>query len=273
MPVSEPSNRLSHTPMQSQIQAVAADVLPAIGHADLVWQPTPTPHARPTCSTLAGMIDHTLLKPDATPDQISQLCTEAVTHGFASVCVNPIFVAQAAQAVQGSAVRVCTVVGFPLGATPTAVKQFEAEQALAAGATELDMVIPLGLLKAGDYAAVCSDIAAITALCARHAALSKVIIETALLDDTEKIAACLIAARAGATFVKTSTGFAGAGATPADVSLMRCVVGATVGVKASGGIRTYTAACAMVAAARHALELVQVLLLYTRKGAEHEYFG
>lgn len=248
MPISAPPNSASLTPMQSQIQAVAADVLPAIGQADLVWQPTPTPHVRPACSTLAGIIDHTLLKPDATPDQISQLCAEAVTHGFASVCVNPLFVAQAAQAVPGSAVRVCTVVGFPLGATPTAVKQFEAEQALAAGATELDMVIPLGLLKAGDYAAVWADIAAITALCARHAALSKVIIETALLDDTEKIAACLIAARAGATFVKTSTGFAGAGATPADVSLMRCVVGATVGVKASGGIRTYTAACAMVAA-------------------------
>lgn len=233
---------------QAQVRRVAEQVLPAIGNADARWQPTPTPAVRPACDTLPGIIDHTLLKPEATPTAIEQLCAEAQQYGFYSVCVNPLYVALAARVLADSAVQVATVVGFPLGATPTTVKMFEAQQALGEGATEIDLVIPIGRLKAGEYVAVYDDVAAIAALCARHAARSKVIIETALLSDAEKIAACIIAVRAGATFVKTSTGFAGAGATTADVALMRYVVGATVGVKASGGIRDYATACAMIAA-------------------------
>ncbi len=234
--------------LQAQTRRVAERVLPALGFADAIWQPAPTPAVRPTCDTLAGVIDHTLLKPEATPAHIEHLCAEAREYGFYSVCLNPLFVAQAVHLLAGSGVQVATVIGFPLGATPTTVKLFEAQQALTDGANELDMVIPIGRLKAGEYRAVYDDIAAVAALCARHGARSKMIIETALLSEEEKIAACILAVRAGATFVKTSTGFAAAGATTADVALMRYVVGATVGVKASGGIRDYATACAMIAA-------------------------
>lgn len=208
---------------------------------------------RLNAKTLAQMIDHTLLKPEATPTQIEALCAEAKEYEFATVCVNPIYVKLAATALAGTPVDVCTVVGFPLGATPTAVKVFETEQALADGAAEIDMVIPIGALKAGDGEAVQEDIAAVVD--AAHAAggVVKVIIEAALLSDEEKKVACTLAVAAGADFVKTSTGFGPGGATRHDVSLMRDVVGAEVGVKAAGGVRTYVDAQNMVNAGANRL--------------------
>lgn len=206
---------------------------------------TPPPAAPPT---LAGYIDHTRLKPEATPAQIDQLCAEARDYGFASVCVNPLYVPRCAQRLAGSTVRVCTVVGFPLGATTPTTKAFEAHEAIAGGATELDMVIALGPLKAGEYAYVANDITTVVTAAHTGGAICKVIIETALLTDEEKVAACLLAVRAGADFVKTSTGFAGGGATVADITLMRRVVGPAMGIKASGGVRTRAAAEAMIAA-------------------------
>jgi len=201
-----------------------------------------------TRRVLAGMIDHTLLKPEATPVQIERLCEEAQQYHFATVCINPLYVSLAARMLAGSDVAVCTVVGFPLGATPTRVKRFEAENALADGARELDMVLPIGLLKAGAHDEVRADIAALAELCHRHGALLKVILETALLTEAEKIAGCQAAMAAGADFVKTSTGFGGGGATVADVRLMRQAVGTALGVKAAGGIRTLADALALIEA-------------------------
>ena len=197
---------------------------------------------------LAAMIDHTLLKPEATPADVKTVCEEALRFRFASVCVNPCYVPQCVAALRDSGVAVCTVVGFPLGAATTPVKTFETEQALKAGAREIDMVINIGLLKSGDDRAVEADIRAVCDAAHRGEALCKVIIETALLTDDEKIRACLLAKNAGADFVKTSTGFSKAGATAADVGLMRRTVGEEIGVKAAGGIRTRQDALAMVAA-------------------------
>jgi len=197
---------------------------------------------------IARFIDHTLLKPEATPAQIERLCDEARRYGFAAVCVNPVYVRLAAERLQGAEVAVCSVVGFPLGATTTAAKVYEARQALADGASELDMVIHVGALKAGDYERVQEDIAAVADVCHKGGALLKVIIETALLDDAEKVTACRLAQTAGADFVKTSTGFAGGGATAEDVRLMRQTVGPRMGVKAAGGIRSYADALAMIEA-------------------------
>jgi deoxyribose-phosphate aldolase len=189
---------------------------------------------------VARLIDHTLLKPDAVPEQIEQLCREGQRYHFASVCVNPAHVALCSDLLRDvDDVAVCSVVGFPLGATLPEVKAYEAEQAIAAGASEVDMVINVGALKAGDEALVRRDIAAVVELAHRHGALCKVILETALLSDTEKEQACRIAQDAGADFVKTSTGFGPGGATVQDVALMRRVVGPEMGVKASGGIRSY----------------------------------
>ncbi len=199
-------------------------------------------------TSVAELIDHTLLKPDATPAQIERLCAEAIQHRFASVCVNPSFVPLCARLLQGSPVAVCTVIGFPLGASTTRAKVFEASQAAADGARELDMVIAVGQLKAGDYLRVADDIGQVVEAGHAQGALVKVIIETALLDDEEKVAACLLAARAGADFVKTSTGFSGGGATVADIALMRRAVGPELGVKASGGVRSLADAQAMIAA-------------------------
>jgi deoxyribose-phosphate aldolase len=198
-------------------------------------------------SRLASMIDHTLLKAEATPAQVERLCAEAKTHGFASVCVNLGYVPLCARLLAGSAVKVCTVVGFPLGATSSAVKAYETGQAAAAGAQEVDMVINIGLMKAGAHDAVRRDIEAVTAAARSHGVVTKVIIETALLTDEEKVQACLLAQKAGADFVKTSTGFSTAGATTGDVALMRTAVQQTMGVKAAGGIRTREDALAMVA--------------------------
>jgi len=206
--------------------------------------------ATPAQASLAGMIDHTLLKPDATPDQIAQLCYEARKYGFAAVCINPTHVALAAQLLRGSAVAVCTVVGFPLGATPPEVKAYEAQVAIEQGATEIDMVINIGALKARDYEMVARDIRAVVRVCKAHQppALVKVIIEAALLNEEEKVAASLLAKESGADYVKTSTGFASGGATVADVQLMRRAVGPRMGVKAAGGVRTRDEAAAMVQA-------------------------
>lgn len=202
----------------------------------------------PSDTPIAALIDHTLLKPDATPDQIVRLCAEAQQYRFASVCVNPSYVPLCVRELTGSPVAVCTVIGFPLGATTTKTKVFEATQAAGNGARELDMVIAVGALKAGLYGEVAQDIRQVVEAGHAQQALVKVIIETSLLTDAEKVAACLLAARAGADFVKTSTGFSGGGATAADIALMRRTVGPDVGVKASGGVRTLADAQAMIAA-------------------------
>jgi deoxyribose-phosphate aldolase len=197
---------------------------------------------------LARMIDHTLLRPDATPEQVRKLCAEALEYGFYAVCVNPVNVELAAGLVQGSSVRVCSVVGFPLGANTTEIKVREAERAIADGAREVDMVLNVGALKAGAFEVVEQDIAAVAKAAHAGGAICKVILETGLLTDGEKVEACRRAVSAGADFVKTSTGFGPGGATAADIALMRRTVGPRVGVKASGGIRTYEAAREMVAA-------------------------
>ena len=197
---------------------------------------------------VAGMIDHTLLKPDAARKEIEALCHEAAEYTFASVCVNPTWVALCARLLQGRGVRVCSVVGFPLGATTADVKHYETRRAIFDGASEIDMVINVGALKSGDVRLVERDIEAVAGPCRDAGALSKVIIEAALLTDEEKATACTLAKAAGADFVKTSTGFASGGATAADVALMRRIVGAEMGVKAAGGVRDLEGLKAMVAA-------------------------
>lgn len=197
---------------------------------------------------IAKLIDHTLLKPEATRDQIAQLCREAREYGFAAVCVNPCYVGLAAELLRGSPVKVCSVVGFPLGATLPEVKAYEARRAIEEGAAEIDMVINIGALKSGDLELVRRDIAAVVDVCHAKGALCKVIIEAALLSDEEKVLACQLAKAAGADYVKTSTGFGPGGATVHDVALMRRTVGPEMGVKAAGGIRSYEAAKAMLEA-------------------------
>ena len=197
---------------------------------------------------VASMIDHTLLKPDAARKDIEALCREAAEYKFASVCVNPTWVALCAALLQGSGVRVCSVVGFPLGATTPDTKHFETRRAIFDGAREIDMVVNIGALKSGDLRLVERDIEAVAGPCREGGALSKVIIEAALLTDDEKVTACTLAKAAGADYVKTSTGFASGGATAADVALMRRVVGEEMGVKAAGGVRDLEGLKAMVAA-------------------------
>ncbi len=198
--------------------------------------------------SVAGMIDHTLLKPDATRSEIEKLCREAAEFHFATVCVNPTWVALCAARLRGTGVGVCSVVGFPLGATTADVKHYETRRAIFDGANEIDMVINIGALKSGDLQVVERDIEAVVRPCREANVVSKVIIEAALLTDDEKVAASTLAKAAGADFVKTSTGFATGGATAADVALMRRVVGAEMGVKAAGGVRDYEGLKAMVAA-------------------------
>jgi deoxyribose-phosphate aldolase len=198
--------------------------------------------------SIASLIDHTLLKADATRADILDLCRQARDYNFASVCVNAYWVPLAAAELVASPVKVCTVVGFPLGATSTAAKVAETEVALANGAQEIDMVQNIGALRGGDHAAVQHDIQAVVEAAHRRGAIVKVILETALLDDDQKVAACLLAKAAGADFVKTSTGFGPSGATVHDVELMRRTVGPDLGVKASGGIRTLDDFNKMVAA-------------------------
>ncbi|NMC45489.1 MAG: deoxyribose-phosphate aldolase [Chloroflexi bacterium] len=187
---------------------------------------------------MAGKIDHTLLKPEATREEISQLCFEARKYSFASVCVNPTHVRLCKSLLRGSSVKVCTVIGFPLGATTPEVKVFETRQAIEDGAEEVDMVINIGGLKDKNYELVARDIRGVVKEAHSHDVLVKVIIETALLTDEEKKIACLLVKEAGADYVKTSTGFSKAGATVEDVALMRRTVGPLLGVKAAGGVRT-----------------------------------
>jgi len=193
---------------------------------------------------LAPYIDHTLLATNATEEKIVQLCQEAKQYIFASVCVNSCWTATCAQELKESPVKVCTVVGFPLGAMKSESKAFEAKQAIADGATEIDMVINVGWLKEGRHDAVEADIRMVKEACGSH--ILKVIIETCLLSDEEKRTACRLSVAAGADFVKTSTGFSTGGATEQDVALMREVVGESVGVKASGGVRSFETAVAMI---------------------------
>jgi len=201
-----------------------------------------------TAHDWASLIDHTLLKPEASESDIKKLCSEAVQYGFASVCVNPAWVKKAAEFLRGSDVPVCTVIGFPLGATITDVKAYETRRAIFNGAREVDMVINIGALKSGDDCTVEDDIRAVAEAAHENGVLCKVIIETALLTDEEKVRACLASKNAGADFVKTSTGFAKGGATVADIALMRRVVGKDLGVKASGGVKGIEDAKAMVEA-------------------------
>lgn len=197
---------------------------------------------------LAGFIDHTVLKPDTTADKIDELCDEAKTHQFIAVCVNPTWVKRAATRLRGSGVKVASVVGFPLGANTPEIKAMEARRALRDGAREIDMVINIGALKSGDYDLVERDIAKVSDACREVGALNKVIIETALLSDEEKVIACQLAQSGRAHYVKTSTGFGPGGATAFDVALMRETVGAQMGVKASGGIKNSDDAQQMIAA-------------------------
>jgi len=187
----------------------------------------------------AGLIDHTLLKPEASRDEIRKLCQEAARFGFASVCINPWYVPLAAELLRGTKVKVCTVIGFPLGATLPQVKIYEAEESIKLGAQEIDMVINIGALKSGQDDVVQSDIRGVVEASHRGGAICKVILETALLTVEEKVRASMACKQAGADFVKTSTGFSTAGATAEDVALMRAVVGSEIGVKAAGGVRSF----------------------------------
>jgi deoxyribose-phosphate aldolase len=232
--------------------AIEAETAIARGATMPSWTP---PHLGDP-PALARLIDHTLLKPEAGEEQIRAICADAATWGFASVCVHPTWVplcaellheSQARGSVQG-VVKVCTVIGFPLGATLPAVKAYEVEQVAELGAEEVDMVLSVGRLRDGDFWSVYRDILAVADAARDHGLLLKVIIETALLDERQKIAACVISKEAGADFVKTSTGFNGGGATAADIALMRRVVGPDLGVKASGGVRSAAEALQMVAA-------------------------
>ncbi|MFI7583242.1 deoxyribose-phosphate aldolase [Kocuria sp. M1N1S27] len=201
-----------------------------------------------TTPQLASLIDSTLLKPEASREQIATLCAEAREHGFASVCTNPLWTGFVREQLEGSDVLTCVVVGFPLGASATEVKAFEAATAVAAGAEEIDMVIDIAAARAGERERVEADVRAVAEAAHRGGARLKAIIETCLLSDEQKVLACEAAVAAGADYVKTSTGFSTAGATVEDVRLMRSAVGPDVGVKASGGIRTREAALAMVEA-------------------------
>lgn len=196
---------------------------------------------------IASKIDHTLLKPEATLDMIEKLCNEALEFSFAAVCVNPYYVKKAKDLLKGSNVKVATVIGFPLGANIKEVKAFEAKKAIEDGADEIDMVINIGALKNKDYKAVKSDIEAVVEA-VKGKAIVKVIIETCLLTEEEKTKACELSKEAGADFVKTSTGFSTGGATVEDVKLMKRIIGDTMKIKASGGIRDFETAKAMIEA-------------------------
>jgi deoxyribose-phosphate aldolase len=218
----------------------------------LVQKPVPCPQPGPSPQNLSRFIDHTLLKPEATSKDIERVCKEALQYGFATVCLNSAHIAQAASLLQGSATLPIAVVGFPLGACTTSTKVFETREAIRLGAREIDMVVPVGALKEENYGYVLNDIQEVVEAARPYPV--KVILETSLLDTRQKVAACVLAKEAGAAFVKTSTGFANSsssgsgGATVEDIALMRAVVGPTLGVKASGGVRTREDAEKMIAA-------------------------
>jgi len=234
------------------IQKVVEEVLARMGSANAGQPATAVVQATPggvslLPSDLPRYIDHTLLKPEATLEQVNTLCDEAAKHHFWSVCVNSSWVEHCARKLGGTGVKVCAVVGFPLGAMESRAKGFEARTAISNGASEIDMVINIGALKAKDFKAVREDMLAVRRAC-RTGILLKVIIETCLLSDEEKVLVCQIAKDIGADFVKTSTGFNKSGATVADVALMRRTVGPKMGVKASGGVRSFEEATQMIAA-------------------------
>jgi deoxyribose-phosphate aldolase len=220
---------------------------------ELQLPPAPAPLAIPVGKQIAGWIDHTLLKPEATAAQIRVLCQEAMQYHFASVCINPAYVPLAAGLLRDAPEAICAVVGFPLGAALPEYKVFETLACINAGAVEIDMVINIGALKSEAYGLVMNDIQAVTQTAHNQGAITKIILETALLTRREKILACLISKAAGADFVKTSTGFGTGGATIDDVELMRRVVGSEIGVKAAGGIRHYDDAVAMIKAGANRL--------------------
>lgn len=257
--------------LNALVEEIAKEVLAELGKGNQYLpanQAVPgggAPEA-PTADRLAAMIDHTLLKPEATRSEIEKLCAEAKTYSFCSVCVNPGNVRLAAKLLQGSGVKVCTVIGFPLGASTPAIKAMETRDAIANGATEVDMVINVGALKSGDYDLCARDIRAVVDA-AEGQALVKVILETCLLTDEEKRKACLMAKNAGAHFVKTSTGFNKGGATVEDVALMRQTVGPGMGVKASGGVRDRAAAERMVAAGANRLGTSSGVAIVTGGGS------
>lgn len=233
------------------IASIAAELLASKGavRASIVDIPKlERPLSSTTDPAVAALIDHTILRPDASAEDVQKVCAEARQYGFASVCVNPARVALVSAELRGTKVKTCSVVGFPLGATFTETKVREAELAVRDGAQEVDMVINIGALKDRDYQLVKSDIQGVAEACHAGGALLKVIIEACLLDNSEKAIACAISKVAGADFVKTSTGFSKSGATAADVSLMRRVVGPGLGVKAAGGIRSLEDLRAMVQA-------------------------
>jgi deoxyribose-phosphate aldolase len=225
-----------------------ADLVALAAQYDQSLPPAPPLPAPPLGAAIAGWIDHTLLKPEATPEMVQTLCAEARQYHFASVCINPCYVPLASGLLAGSGVPVCTVVGFPLGATLPAQKVMETLTSLGAGASEIDMVLNIGALKGGAYGQVLNEIAAVVMTAHNQRAIVKVILETSALTRREKILACLLAREAEADFVKTSTGFGAGGATVADVDLMFRVVGADLAVKASGGIRSLADSQALIAA-------------------------
>ena len=236
-----------------QIREQIADALANVATSDQ----SPLPNAgtlAPIADTdlspdlVAGLIDHTLLKPGATESQIRELCDDARGYGFASVCVNPTWIALCRELLEGTSVKACVVAGFPLGAMLPQTKAVEAEHVIEAGAQEIDMVLNVGRLRSGDFVAVYEDIAGVVDVAHASDVPVKVIFENGLLTDGEKVAACIISQRAGADYVKTATGFAGGGATVDDVRLMRRVVGDGTGVKAAGGVRSAADARAMIAA-------------------------
>jgi len=230
-----------------------ADLFELAAAYDQELPPAPPAFEVPSGATIAGWIDHTLLKPEATAMQVKTLCQEAVEYQFASVCINPAFVPLAAGLLTTSRVAVCTVVGFPLGAALPEYKVFETLACVNAGASEIDMVINIGALKGGAYGLVLNEIQAVVQTAHNQGALVKVILENALLTRREKILGCLLCKAAGANFVKTSTGFGPGGATVEDVALMRRVVGAEMGVKAAGGVRKLADAQAMILAGANRL--------------------
>ncbi|MFA5970724.1 MAG: deoxyribose-phosphate aldolase [Lentimicrobiaceae bacterium] len=229
-----------------------------------------TTSARMSQAELAGYIDHTLLKPEAVELQFELLCNEAVKYKFKSVCVNSSWVPYVAKKLRGTGVIICSVIGFPLGGMDTRSKAFEARSAIASGATELDMVINVGALKSGNLKLVEEDIRAIKRAC-RSTTVLKVILETGLLTDAEKIIACEIAKKADADFVKTSTGFAGSGATVEDIALMRRIVGPKMGVKASGGIKTFDQAISLINAGANRLGCGASVAVITGAEAKGNY--
>jgi deoxyribose-phosphate aldolase len=220
---------------------------------------------------LARYLDHTLLKPEASASDIDKLCAEAVEYGFAAVCVNPTWVKRAADNVRGSSVKVASVVGFPLGATPSEIKAMEARRAIRDGAREIDMVINIGALKSGDHDAVRKDIEKVSDACREAGAKNKVIIEAALLTDEEKVIAAYLAKQAKADYVKTSTGFGPGGATVHDVLLMRETVGPEMGIKAAGGIRSAEDMKEMIAAGATRIGASAGVAIVTGGGSSEQY--